>query len=391
MSNKKNNKKIEYYSLDNILKHDVQYYMIYGERSNGKSYAVDKYILDKYFTTGEQFVICKRYAEDINGTICSTMLEPLYEYVFETYGYYIRFYQGKWFATQDRDMPITKQEVIGYAMALNISERYKGSQYPKVTTILFEEFMSQKSSYLPNEINLLMNLVSTVARKRTNVKIFMLGNAISKYSPYSEALGVALSKLKFNEIVVKKFTYGKSVTKFAIERSRHVEVDDNGSCYSNFGKVTSSMINEGDFETSNYNMWCDGVCFRDNRRNFINEFGYSPMLIDKHRENNTGVYIEFQDEYYNVFRATNHNTIIGIKKCENMTEPPTRALAIINGRKTYKNGVAIKSLLKFNGGLKINEILNSIVNAFYNDDIIFVNNADGEDVITAFAMCGLRK
>ena len=40
------NLNIKWYSLDNILKYDVQYYMIFGERSNGKSYAVDKYVID---------------------------------------------------------------------------------------------------------------------------------------------------------------------------------------------------------------------------------------------------------------------------------------------------------------------------------------------------------
>ena len=383
------NKKIEYYSLDNILKYDVHYYIIYGERSNGKSYAVDKYVLDKYFTTGEQFVICKRYAEDMTSTICSTMLVPLYEYVLETYGYYIRFYQSKWYATKDKDIPITQQEVIGYAQALNTVERHKGSQYPKVTTIIFEEFMSIKGSYLPDEIKLLLNLVSTIARKRNNVKIFMLGNTISKYSPYSEALGIKLDKLKFNEIVVKKFKVGKATTKFAIERSRHVEVFDNGDSYTNFGKVSSSMINEGAFESSNYNMWNDGICFRDNRKEYIKEFNCIPMLIDKSKENNTNIYLEYQDEYYNIFIK---NKTVGFKKCLAMTEPPTRALAIINGKKVYKNNaVSIKNIRYFKGTPYLSNYLNIIVQAFFNDDMIFINNEDGEDIMTALSLCGLRK
>ena len=50
---------IKWYSLDNILKYDAQYYIIYGERSNGKSYAVDKYIIDKFFKDGKQFAFVK--------------------------------------------------------------------------------------------------------------------------------------------------------------------------------------------------------------------------------------------------------------------------------------------------------------------------------------------
>ena len=64
----------DYYSLDNILKYEAQYYIIFGERSNGKSYALGKYVLDNYFTKGEEFVICKRYKEDMTTYICERML-----------------------------------------------------------------------------------------------------------------------------------------------------------------------------------------------------------------------------------------------------------------------------------------------------------------------------
>lgn len=379
--------KIQYYTLDNILKHDGQYYIIYGERSNGKSYALDKYVLDKYFTKGEQFVIAKRYAEDMSSTICATMLVPLYDYVLEEYGYYIRFYQGKWFATQDKDTPITKQEIIGYALSLNTVERFKGSQYPKVTTIIFEEFMSLKNNYLNDEINLLLNLVSTVARKRNNVKIFMLGNAISKYSPYSEALGIRLDKLKFNDIIEKSFTYGKAKTKFIIERAKHVEIDDNTDSYTNFGKVSSSMINDGLFETSNYNRFNDGICFNENVKEFRDTFKVKPKVFNK--EDKLPIYIHFNDEYYAIYLKTNNFITIGINKC---SVKPKNVIAVINPSNTeINNAIGIKNICYFKGQVGICKILDRLVRAFYNDDIVFPSNEIGEDIITAFSLCGLRK
>ena len=382
------NKKIQYYRLDNILKHEGQYYIIYGERSNGKSYATAKYVLDKYFKNGEQFVICKRYQEDMSATICSTMLSPLYEYVLKEYGYHIRFFQSKWYATQDIDTPITKQEVIGYAQALNTVERYKGSQYPKVTTIIFEEFMSLKGNYIPGEINLLLNLVSTITRKRDNVKVFMLGNAISKYSPYSDALGIRLDKLKFNEIIEKKFKYGKVTTTFVIERSKHVVIDDNTSSYSNFGKVSSSMITEGMFETSQYNHFNDNVCFNENQKEFRQENNCKPKVFL--RTDKIPVCVYYNEEYFSIYIKQNNTTTVGIKKCE-INKPPKDTIAIINGTKVIKNVTNIKNICYYKGNKVISNLLDTIVNCFYNDDIIFPTDEIGEDIMTAFKLCGLSK
>lgn len=381
-------KKIEFYSLDNILKHEGQYYIIYGERSNGKSYATGKYVLDKYFTSGEQFVIVKRYYEDINSTVCGTMLTHLYEYVLETYGYYIRFFQGKWYASKEKDTPITQQEIIGYAQALNLTERYKGSQFPKVTTIIFEEFMSLRGNYISGEINLLINLVSTIARKRTNVKVFMLGNAISKYSPYSQALGIRLDKLKFNDIIEKKFKYGRVVTTFVIERSKHVVIDDNTTTYSNFGKVSSSMVNEGKFETSQYNHYNDNVCFNENQKEFIINNNCKPKVLMKC--DRVPVCIYYNEEYYSIYIKQNNNITVGIKKCET-NKPHKGTIGIINGNEAINNAINIKNICYFKGNKVISKILDTIVNAFYNNDIIFPTDEIGEDIMTAFKICGLSK
>ena len=84
--------KIKWYSLDNILKHKAQYYIIFGERSNGKSYAVDKYIIDSFFLKGEQFGFVKRYEEDDEeqklsyGLICANSFESAVEDLSAMYG-----------------------------------------------------------------------------------------------------------------------------------------------------------------------------------------------------------------------------------------------------------------------------------------------------------------
>ena len=128
---------------------------------------------------------------------------------------------------------------------------------------------TQPTDSWSNEIKLLMNLVSTIARKRTNVKVFLLGNAISKYSPYSDALNIRLDKLKYGEIITKEFKNDGVVTKFAIERTRNVKISNNNNSFSNFGKINSSMINGGGFEKDNYPRIINGIFFNENYKEII--------------------------------------------------------------------------------------------------------------------------
>ena len=82
----------KYYSLDRILKNDCQFYMIVGKRSKGKSYATCKYCIDKYFKTGERFIVLKRYSDDITSSSIGTYLDSLEPYIIETYNKKVSYY-----------------------------------------------------------------------------------------------------------------------------------------------------------------------------------------------------------------------------------------------------------------------------------------------------------
>ena len=58
---------LEFYTLDNILAKKALYNIIFGERSNGKSYAVLLYILTDYVKNGNQGAILRRWKEDLRG------------------------------------------------------------------------------------------------------------------------------------------------------------------------------------------------------------------------------------------------------------------------------------------------------------------------------------
>lgn len=61
------NKKQIHYNLDEIDKLGARFNIIYGERSNGKSYQVKhKKAVEHYLKTGNRFILLRRWKEDIS-------------------------------------------------------------------------------------------------------------------------------------------------------------------------------------------------------------------------------------------------------------------------------------------------------------------------------------
>ena len=64
--------RVKYYSLKTILSKDAQYNIIFGERSNGKTYSVLKYGLERYINNNEQMAIIRRWQDDFTGIVCGS-------------------------------------------------------------------------------------------------------------------------------------------------------------------------------------------------------------------------------------------------------------------------------------------------------------------------------
>lgn len=72
-------------------------------------------------------------------------------------------------------------------MTLSTAQDLKGSNFPNVTTLIFDEFIieeGQKKYYLHNEVFVFLNLIETITRMR-DVRVFLLGNPANVYTnPY---------------------------------------------------------------------------------------------------------------------------------------------------------------------------------------------------------------
>lgn len=253
------NTETSWYRLDRILSKNCQYNLIIGERSNGKTYSCLEYMLRNYLKTGEQGAYLRRWKEDYRGKRGDTLFSAIVDsQLIEmlTDGEYdrVRYYSGRWYLAKydkELDKQISSDEPFCYAFALNDMEHDKSTSYPKITTVVFDEFLTRQY-YLPNEFVTFMNVLSTIIRHRDNVKIFMLGNTVNKYCPYFKEMGLGhVADMELGKIDI--YTYGQSTLRVAVERCKPTNKKGKASdMYFAFDNPSLQMITGGAWEIALY-------------------------------------------------------------------------------------------------------------------------------------------
>ena len=249
---------MKYYSLNKINKKNATYNVIFGERSNGKTYATLKQALENYFDNGSQFAYIRRWSVDVQPKRMNNLFNAIIED-----GYLEKLSGGKFTAIfyrtgrfylctyNDKGKPIYNEEdIIGYAFSLSENEHNKANSYPRVTTIIFDEFLTNKI-YLPDEFILFMNTVSTIVRQRTNVKIYMLGNTVNKFCPYFKEMGLT-NILSMKQGTIDLYTYGESKLKVAVEYADSKKKFKKNNFYFAFNNPKLKMITGGAWELNIY-------------------------------------------------------------------------------------------------------------------------------------------
>lgn len=252
--------KEKYYSLNNILSHNADYNLIYGERSNGKTTAVLRYALEDFINSNytNQLGIIRRWEEDFKGKNAKQMTENIVNLGWITDltdGKYnsIYYYSQKWYLCyydEDGEKLCQTEKPFAMGFALTSEEHYKSSSYPYIKTILFDEFIT-RNYYLPEEFIKFQNILSTIIRLRTDVKIFMCGNTINKFCPYFAEMGLTGIK-KQEKGTIDIYTYGESELTVAVEYSDFPSKKKASNKYFAFDNPKLNMITEGGWEIALY-------------------------------------------------------------------------------------------------------------------------------------------
>lgn len=244
----------EWYSTTEIDKLNASFNIIFGERSNGKTFALLDKSLKNFFEKSEQFAYIRRFDTEIkqrqmrnlfNGIRKEQRVEYWSHGEFNAVGYY----SGEFFVTNTEDEK--KKKTIGFAFALNTYERDKGARFEEVTTIVFDEFMTRNRE-LPNEFVLFENVIKTILGNRTNAKVYLLANTVSRTTSYFEEFGIYNAwKMKQGTIELYKYGEAKQTTavEFCYNTNKNSESNDTFFAFNN---PQLDMIKSGVWEMELY-------------------------------------------------------------------------------------------------------------------------------------------
>ena len=240
-------KKLDYYSGEEVRNKNADYTLVIGMRSNGKSYDFLSFLADEYILHNKQFVYLRKSDIETRANKVTRAMANMETYIKKKYGstWRVRCYAGEiqMYTEGEKDF-----QCMGYVMNNFAWQSYKGNSYPGVYYILFDEFTSKLETfsdlYGEDEVESFFQNVSTVIRNRTDVKIFMLGNTVSRESKFFKAFKIDAYKLKKGSITTFETDTGLKV---AIEYCKDSEVASKSSKFFTFAK-SSKMITSGEWE-----------------------------------------------------------------------------------------------------------------------------------------------
>lgn len=168
----------DFYDFGKVLSYNATMNMIMGARGVGKTYGAKRIVMKNYVERDEEFIYLRRYKSELK-SISNFFADVAHEFP----GYEWRVVGHE---AHCRPAGEEKWVVCGYFIPLSTSQANKSTAYPKVTTIVFDEFIIEKGSvrYLPDEVKRLYDFYSTVDRWQDRTRVLMLSNAISITNPY---------------------------------------------------------------------------------------------------------------------------------------------------------------------------------------------------------------
>jgi len=179
-----NGEKLAYYNFDKIFSFNAMWMFLIGARGLGKTYGAKKKAITAAIKKHEQFIYLRRYKEELK-TAQRTFFEDIYQ-EFPDWDFRSMGNEAQMAYMGSRDDKKRPWRTIGYFIPLSTAQSQKSVSFPRVTTILFDEFIIEKGAihYLPDEATAFTNFYSTVDRNKDKTKVFFMANSVTITNPY---------------------------------------------------------------------------------------------------------------------------------------------------------------------------------------------------------------
>ena len=256
---------IKYWNTKRIDSTNAKIKIVYGMRSNGKTTACLLRGLEKTISSlsdrHEQTVYLRRWEDEVKpkndiASLYNGILQ-FYNISKKTKGKYntIIYKARKFYLALEEDGKTIDIDPKPFCLCLAVSqnEHYKSLSYPDVTTIIYDEFLSENHQYLPNEFKRFTSILSTVIRSRTDVDIYLCGNTVDLNSIYWNEFRITELFKKMKEGDIVHYKPKNRQTDIAIEWAEAVDIGGRVlNVYTDFDTQNSAMINKGEWDTDNY-------------------------------------------------------------------------------------------------------------------------------------------
>lgn len=245
-----------FYSCRKIDEQDATYNLIYGKRSNGKTFKICRKIIVKYLAYDLPSAYIRRLDEMIKQGNLQSLFKPHEEFItimtggtYNAVSYRVKCFN---FCTYKEGVKIRQDKTpFCRSYAINTAETTKGQDAGEIALVCFDEFITRQF-YLSQEFVLFQNILSSIIRTHSDkVKVYMLANSVSKYCPYFREMG--LNRVKDQKQgTIDLYTMGKTETRIAVEYSGAEGAADKVSSYFCFDNPELEMITSGAWEIALY-------------------------------------------------------------------------------------------------------------------------------------------
>lgn len=244
-----------YYIKDALFSYRAFLNFSISERGLGKTTSAKMWCVDDFLKTGHRFVWLRRYNSELSGDkkakiegCVKTFFDKLKQY----YPKHTFKIKGNHAYIDDKD--------AGVFIALSTSQGMKSVDFPNVNKIIFDEFIIRKSkalTYLPDEVTLFLDLISTVFRPITDEngeepyrqRVWLLANAITFANDYFFYFNVKPFKGRFYHDKVRDIVVEQCENKVYREAVRKTQFGKliAGTRYEDYAVDNQYLMDSNDF------------------------------------------------------------------------------------------------------------------------------------------------